>query len=453
MTRTDIYEYDKKEKYPSTKNATIGILVVLGVFFGWGAYSLLRLWETYGPIFMSFIQGIGLPTLITQNVTSILVAIGAYIAFNILLALAAAWLAKTLGGKLIIIGAVMISVVAGAIILLPVMGGTMTIQQALTSAWIVGPMLLPVILVGLFYLLFRGRMRVADQIIRQVGKICLEKKGIFIPPLVSMVFTLLSAVMMGAIVFQFTPIQVLLGTEPLTVENGWPLAVGLVLYIFLTTFFFNLAYGTSSAMAYLYMRGRDASLGNGLRSSLGVIGALAVLSIFSVIIAIIRMIIRAVARKAGGVGRVAGNIADVGIAYLWMLINYFTIPVMIVERKSATQSIKRSAIMVKDNLVDVLIKETGVRLAFKVLAMILFIGFALAGGALGWIMTQDLFMTILVLIGFMILAAIPITLTLRTFDIIYVTLLYIYIRKETGEIKGKIAIPSSVMKKIDSVKP
>ena len=58
-------------------------------------------------------------------------------------------------------------------------------------------------------------------------------------------------------------------------------------------------------------------------------------------------------------------------------------------------------------------------------------------------------MTILVTVVFTVLAAIPSTLVLRTFDIVYVTLLYVFIRRKEGDISGKTAIPSSMSQELD----
>ena len=45
-------------------------------------------------------------------------------------------------------------------------------------------------------------------------------------------------------------------------------------------------------------------------------------------------------------------------------------------------------------------------------------------------------------VAFSVFAAIPSTLVLKTFDIVYVTLLYIFIRRKEGDITGKVAIPA-----------
>jgi hypothetical protein len=296
---------------------------------------------------------------------------------------------------------------------------------------------------------FRDRVKRAGEIVKLTGQVCLDEKGLFVPTMLTMIFTLVSALLFGAIIFRFTPAEVLLGNQELTIENGWPLGLGMVIYLFVTIFFYNFAYGTASGMVYIYMRGRDPSLGDGVKSSLGVLSGLIVLSIMSVIVAIVRMIIRAVSRRSGAGGAAAGRFASGAIGWVWALVNFFTIPAMVAEELGAKDGIKRSANLVKDNFVDVMIKETAVRWAFAVLAVIFFIAFGLGGAVIGWIITSDIILAIIVGVVFSVFAGIPSSLVLRTFDIVYVTLLYVFIRRKEGEIRGKTAIPSSMEKELN----
>ncbi|MGY5856492.1 MAG: DUF6159 family protein, partial [Candidatus Thorarchaeota archaeon] len=233
-------------------------------------------------------------------------------------------------------------------------------------------------------------------------------------------------------------------------ETDWPMIIGIVVYLFVTIFFYNFAYSTTSAITYIYMRGRDPTLGDGVRASLGVVGALVVLSIMSVIVVIVQMIIRGAARKSSGIGRGVGYAASGVIGWVWALVNYFTIPAMVAEELSATKAVKRSAGIVRKNFVDVMIKETAVRWGFGVLGFMFFIGFALFGALFGWIYSSgDILMTIVFTVVFTIFAAIPSTLVLRTFDIVYVTLLYVFIRRKEGDF-AKTAIPASMGRELEN---
>jgi hypothetical protein len=203
------------------------------------------------------------------------------------------------------------------------------------------------------------------------------------------------------------------------------------------------------------MKGRDPSLGDGWRSAMNVVGGIIVLSIASVIVTIIRMIIRAVSRKSGTGGRIVGGIVESILGWIWMLVNYFTIPAMVAEELGAKDGIKRSAGLVKSNFVDVLIKQTAVRWGFGVLSAIMFLSFAFGGAMVGWIISplipslDPIFTIIIVAVIFTIFAAIPSALVMRTFDIVYVTLLYVFIRRKEGTVTGKTAIPAAMDKQLD----
>ncbi|MCK5238395.1 MAG: hypothetical protein KAR33_02535 [Candidatus Thorarchaeota archaeon] len=448
---TDIYNYHEKESYPSHKGAIAGLFIVFAAFIAYGAYSLSNLWTQYGSAIILLIDGTGIPTFFLENLVYVIGFLGAIIIFTILVALGASVLANRLGGTLIYIGAIFMNIMAwlGVLLLVAVSGWNFSI---LATSWpIMIPGIFTLFITLLLFTVFKERVRRAGEIIKLTGQVCLDEKGVFVPPLLTMIFTLVSAVLFAGIIFQFTPLEVLLGTEDLTLENGWPLGVGLVLYLFVTIFFYNFSYGTTSGMVYLYMRGKDPALGDGVKSSLGVIGGLIVLSILSVFIMLIRIAIQALTRKSGAGGRFAGNMASGIIGIVWFYINYFTIPAMVAEELSATKGIKRSVDLVRKNFVDVIIKETAVRWGFGVLAFFVFVSFAAGGAVIGWFVTSgDVLLTILVTVLFVVFAAIPSTLILRTFDIVYVTLLYVFIRRKEGDITGKTAIPSAMSNEMES---
>ncbi|MFW9846905.1 MAG: DUF6159 family protein [Candidatus Thorarchaeota archaeon] len=457
MARSDIIEYHDNQNYPGHGKAVTGVVIVLGAFFAAGIYSLMMLWASYGTQVMNLINDILDVVSLVVSPTDAAIAISAILIGVVLLsffvAFGASYLAKRLGGTLIYIGAFFMNL--------------MTLAIPIVFLIIGGPFAWPVLIPGLFTLfitlllftVFRNRIKRAGEIVKLTGQVCLDEKGVFVPPLLVMIFTLVSAVMFGGIAFYSIDVLsggnallVLSGAQDLTIENGWVAAVGIVLYLFATIFFYNFAYGTSSGMVYLYMRGRDPNLGDGVRSSLGVITGIIALSIMSVIIVIVRLILQRLGREVGGVGGAAvGRAAGGIIGWIWALLNYFTIPAMVAEELGAKDGIKRSAGLVKNNFVDVIIKETAVRWAFGVLAFIFFLAFALGGAVVGYVaFAGDLIATLVLAVVFAVLAGIPVSLVLRTFDIVYVTLLYVFIRRKEGDVTGKTAIPSALSRELDS---
>jgi hypothetical protein len=451
MARSDLYEYHEKQEYPSHKGAIAGLVIVFGAFIVLGIYSLMQLWSLYELEIVSLIA-IASP-LLADNLWLLGAGLGALLVLSVIMAMGASVAAKRLGGTLIYIGAFFMNLLAWAVPLFLIVTGAIPISM-LGTAW---PILIPGIftlfITLLLFTVFRERVRRAGEIIKLTGQVTLDEKGTFVPPFLTMVFTLVSALFFSGIMLVVIPdgMNILLGNVEMTFENGWPFAIGVVVYLFVTIFFYNFSYATTSAITYIYMRGRDPSLGDGVKASLGVVGGLIVLSIMSVIVTIIRMIIQAVARKSqSALGRGVGYAAEGVIGWVWALINYFTIPAMVAEELSATKGIKRSAGLVRKNFVDVMIKETAVRWGFGVLAFMFFIGFAIGGALFGWIYTNgEITVTLLITVVFIIFAAIPSTIVLRTFDIVYVTLLYVFIRRKEGDY-ARTAIPSSMGRELES---
>jgi hypothetical protein len=450
LARTDLYEYHEKQEYPSHKGAIAGLLIVFGAFIVLGIYSLMELWSVYEEDISDLLSMVS--PVLADNLWILGAGLGALLVLSVIMALGASVAAKRLGGTLIYIGAFFMNLLTWAIPLFLIATNALPISSLGTTWPILIPGLFTLLLTLLLFTVFKDRVKRAGEIIKLTGQVTLDEKGTFVPPFLTMIFTLVSALFFGGIMLVVIPdgMNILLGTVDITLENGWPFAIGIVVYLFVTIFFYNFAYSTTSAITYIYMRGRDPTLGDGVRASLGVVGALIVLSIMSVIVTIVRMIIRAVARRSqSAVGRGVGYAAEGIIGWIWALVNYFTIPAMVAEELSATDSIKRSAGLVRKNFVDVIIKETAVRWGFGVLAFMFFIGFALGGVLFGWFWTGDLMMTLLVTVVFVIFAAIPSTIVLRTFDIVYVTLLYVFIRRKEGDF-ARTAIPSAMGNELES---
>ena len=448
MTSVDLIDYHKKEQYPSHKRAIAGLFIVFGAFIGLGLYALWNLWQVSEVQIMGFITGIS--PMLADNLWLVGAGLAAIVLLSVGFALGASMAARRLGATLIYIGALFMNLMTWGIVVLLLVTGVYTIPMLIAEWSILIPGIFTLFITLLLFTVYKDRIRRAGEIIKLTGQVTLDEKGTFVPPLLSMIFTLFSAILFAGIMVYFMP-QILVPGHEFVLETDWGYIVGLVTYLFVTIFFYNFAYSTTSAITYIYMRGQDPTLGDGVKASLGVIGGLVLLSIMSVIIKLIQIFIRAATRKSSssltrGVGSVGSGI----LGWVWMLVNYFTIPAMVAEELSATKAIKRSAGLVRKNLVDVMIKETAVRWGFGVLAFMMFIGFAAFGGLFGWIFTGgDLIMTLVFVAIFTIFAAIPSALVLRTFDIVYVTLLYVFIRRKEGDISGKTAIPASMNSELD----
>jgi len=447
LTSVDLIDYHKKENYPSHKGAIAGLLIVFGGFIGLGVYALLNLYQMHLAEITAILTIIS--PILADNIWLLGVALGGIVLLCVGLGLGASMAARRLGGTLIYIGALFMNIMTWGILVVLLATGMFTISTLLAAWPILIPGIFTLFITLLLFTVFKDRVRRAGEIIKLTGQVTLDEKGTFVPPLLTMVFTLISAVLFAAILVFFMP-QILDPNHEFVLETDWGYIVGIVVYLFVTIFFYNFAYSTTSAITYIYMRGEDPGLGDGVKASLGVLGGLVVLSIMSVIVKLIQIVIRAISRKSpSAIGRGVGQAASGIIGWVWMLINYFTIPAMVAEELSAGKAIKRSAGLVRKNFVDVMIKETAVRWGFGVLGFMMFIGFAAFGALFGWIYTGDIMLTLIIALVFMVFAALPATLVLRTFDIVYVTLLYVFIRRKEGDISGKTAIPAGMTKELD----
>jgi hypothetical protein len=313
LTSVDLIDYKKKENYPSHKGAIAGLLVVFGAFIGLGMYSLWKLWQLHESQITAAISA--LSPLLADNLWLLGVGLGAIILLSVLMALGASMAARRLGSTLIYIGAGLMNLLSWGIVLLLVITGAMPLAVLMTSWPILIPGLFTLFITLLLFTVFRDRVRRAGEIIKLTGQVTLDEKGTFVPPLLSMIFTLISALLFGGILLFFMP-QILEPAHVFAIETDWGYLVGIVVYLFITIFLYKFAYATTSAITYIYMRGQDPSLGDGVKASLGVLGGLVVLSIMSVVIAIIQMAIRAITRKsANPIARGAGAAASGIIGY------------------------------------------------------------------------------------------------------------------------------------------
>jgi len=451
VTENDLIEYHKKAQYPSHGKALTAVIVVVGAFLALGTLGLLNIVTLYLGDVMSIITDIAsalsLPEWLSGNIAVVILILGVLLLLSMIMAVGASALAKRMGATLIYIGAFFMNIMTWAIVVILFVTTGFNFSVLAASWPVMIPGVLTLFMTLLLFTVFRARIKRAGEIIKLTGQVCLDEKGVFVPPLVTMLFTLISAAMFGGILFLFPNVgdilSAIVGTQDWTVETALPLGIVLVVYLFATIFFYNLAYATSSAMAYIYIRGRDPTLGDGVKAALGVIGGLAALALMSVVVVIVRIALQRAGRRVGGpVGESVGRAAGGVIGWIWALVNYFTIPAMVAESLGARAGIKRSIGLVRHNFVDVMIKETAVRWAFGVLSATFFIAFAVGGALIGWFASSyDIVTTIVMMIVFIVFAAIPSALVLRTFDIVYVTLLYVFIRQQEGDIREKTAIP------------
>jgi len=142
---------------------------------------------------------------------------------------------------------------------------------------------------------------------------------------------------------------------------------------------------------------------------------------------------------------------------LWMLVNYFTLPSIIIENKSAPGAIKKSFSYMLHHIADVFVKKTAVRHVFRFTTFLYLFICAIGGAAVG-LLTYDYFgidqTTAIIVFGVVsvCVAGVPAWVMTKNLDIVYLAFLYCYILDEDLYKKeGVENIPSRFFGDVDKL--
>jgi hypothetical protein len=115
--------------------------------------------------------------------------------------------------------------------------------------------------------------------------------------------------------------------------------------------------------ASIRMNGGDPTVADGFKGAFSRIGAIFMWSLVS---ATVGMILRAIAERAGLIGRIITSL--LGVA--WSILTYFAVPVMIFEGAGVGRSIKRSGELIKKTWGEALVAQSGMGLFFGMLFLL-----------------------------------------------------------------------------------
>lgn len=178
-----------------------------------------------------------------------------------------------------------------------------------------------------------GRIGRTIELAKASWRVLKADKELLLLPVLSFVATIVVAVSFLA--------PLLVNLDETTVED--PGAVGYVLlfaaYLVLAfiTIFFNAALVSA---ANERLEGGDPTVGSAIRGALLRLGGIFQWSLVS---ATVSLVLRAVQERGGTLGRIVGSIA--GIA--WSLVTFLVIPVLVIERVSVGDAIRRSSSLFK----------------------------------------------------------------------------------------------------------
>ncbi|MEO6950611.1 MAG: DUF6159 family protein [Polyangia bacterium] len=142
----------------------------------------------------------------------------------------------------------------------------------------------------------------------------------------------------------------------------WMYAVGFLFYMltFFIAYYFNVAVMHCAA---LRMDGRAPTLSDGFRGANS--HALDILG-WAAISATVGIILRTIEQRLGLVGRIV--IGLIGCA--WAVVTYFAVPVLVFERVSAGDAVRRSAALLKNTWGDAMVVNAGTNVVFGLLALL-----------------------------------------------------------------------------------
>lgn len=126
---------------------------------------------------------------------------------------------------------------------------------------------------------------------------------------------------------------------------------------------------------------------------------------------------------------------------IWMGLNYFTLPAILIEDKIFITSIFRSMRMVVRNIVDLYIKHANVNKLFRLMQYITVALNAVAGAVLGWVFGYlfGLNKTLTVILSipiFLWIGGTTAVLVLNDLNMAYITIMYIHSLDEMNDKKG-----------------
>ena len=318
-------------------------------------------------------------------------------------------------------------------------------------------------LIGLlqFWVWFRRRqkLRRAGKLAEFTATLLLQEREMFIAPLVTAIFSLVTGILMlatfGVIYFNLPLIGV--STESWLFLIVLILVEGAFMFVYFAVFYvFD---GINVSVAHTWYRGEDPTLHDARAEVGSVLGTLLAFAGVRTLVAMLQSAAQRGGRKGGGVWAIIGLIAARIIGAIFRFITYFTLPAIIIEHRGLKDSIRRSAHTTWKYLVDVYIAETGVSTVFTFFGGLLSLGYFAVGFLFGYLMSYfvigpDLFLALFVgllfAIIFLIFAAIPSYFIFRPLNTAYRTFMFAYALDEEGGFKLPSRLPKEYRDTIEA---
>ena len=203
-----------------------------------------------------------------------------------------------------------------------------------------------------------------------------------------------------------------------TGDEGARLLGGVVAFAFYTTQYFVILFCNTALVgaAMIRLRGGDPTVGDGIRVAMSRLGSILGYALIS---ATVGMILRAIAKRGGLVGRIVSSFF--GLA--WNLATYLVVPVLVVEGVGPIEAVKRSASYLKKTWGEQMVGNLGMGAVFGLMSFaVIALGL---GGAIGGLVLGSP-MLIGVAIGVAVIALVAIALVSSALGGIYAAAVYRY---------------------------
>lgn len=314
-------------------------------------------------------------------------------------------------------------------------------------------LIFPLIGIIQLWVWFRRRQKIerAGKLVEFTATLLLEEKEMFIVPLVTAIFSMITFFLMFATFYWMYGTLPSLGvTYDSWLYFGFEILV-IAGYLFGYFAVFYLFEGVNVSIAHTWFRKEDPVLRGALSEVRGVAGTIIKFAALRTLIAAIQSAARRGGRRQGGIFAIIGAILSRIIGAIFRFLTYFTLPAIIIEGRGLKDSIKRSANVTWRYLVDVYIAETGVSTVFSLFGALLTLGYFATGFVFGYIFAIIVFtdysfaliVGIIFAILFMIFAAIPSYFIFRPLNTAYRTFMFAYALDEESGFKLPSRLPKA----------
>jgi hypothetical protein len=345
--------------------------------------------------------------------------------------------------------------------------------QGYEYIFLIGAIIPPIVLA-----FFWKKLKIATRLINLTADLLMKNKRIFWNGLCfGAIYLLLSVCIWAVYIDKFiaitsNPQQIITAIQETDMSGDWTVVAMTLLYFFLVQISYNYYYGGVVHMAHAYYRGAREGTLDGFKIMNRRFRPIFTYAVFSSIIYTIKWILTQMAKRSKDTEKLSkigikiilkgklmpglinkksitqkiANWAIKMLEKLWLLVNFFTLPAIVIENKSAPGAIKRSVEYVGANAVDVFIRKTSIRAVFGFTTAIFVFLCAGAGAIVGfWFMDRfgmDATTAMIVFAAiFGVFGGVPAWVMHKNLDIVYVSFLYCYLVDEDLKKEG-VSVPS-----------